>query len=111
MLLMVVELLSCFYSIISCSLVNHVTIISFALLSMPTFASFQELELTNNKPIISNESIIPAAEAEKFPSLTGLKCLNDEIVDIPDFFTRNNREFVLAFHITLKHISILSCNN
>jgi hypothetical protein len=51
------------------------------------------LELTGNKPILSNESIISAAEAEKFPTLAGLNCLNDEVVDIPDFFTRNNREF------------------
>jgi hypothetical protein len=41
---------------------------------------------------MTSESIIPAAEAEKFPTLTGLNCLNDEVVDIPDFFTRNNRE-------------------
>lgn len=52
----------------------------------------QELEKTDNKPILSNETLIPAAEAEKFPTLTGLNCLNDDIVDIPDFFTRNNRE-------------------
>eukprot|EP00804_Cyclotella_cryptica_P022778 CCRYP_005006-RB/>CCRYP_005006-RB protein AED:0.16 eAED:0.16 QI:86/1/1/1/0.75/0.6/5/464/357 len=54
------------------------------------FWALKELSLTDNKPILSNECIIPAAEAEKFPTLTGLHCLNDEIVNIPDFFTRNN---------------------
>lgn len=52
----------------------------------------KELSLTDNKPILSNEAVIPAAEAEPFPSLTGLVNLHGEVVDIPDFFTRNNRE-------------------
>ena len=50
----------------------------------------QELTLTDKKPILSNEAIIPAGEAEKFPSLKELVNLHEEVVDIPDFFTRNN---------------------
>lgn len=48
--------------------------------------------MTDNKPILSNEQIIPAAEAENFPELKELVTLNEEVVDIPDFFTRHNRE-------------------
>jgi hypothetical protein len=55
----------------------------------------KELSLTDNKPILSNKSVIPAVEAEPFPALKGLVNLHEEVVDIPDFFTRNNREFVL----------------
>lgn len=52
----------------------------------------QELRLTDGKPILSNKTVIPAAEAEKFPTLNELNSLNDEVVNIPDFFTRNNRK-------------------
>ena len=52
----------------------------------------QELSLTDNKPILSNGTVIPVAEAETFPTLKGLVNLHEEVVDIPDFFTRNNRE-------------------
>ena len=52
----------------------------------------KELSLTDNKPILSNETVIPAAEAEPFPPLMGLVNLHGDVVDIPDFFTRNNRE-------------------
>ena len=58
----------------------------------PQSPILQELSLTDNKPIISNGTVIPAAEAETFPTLKGLVNLHEEVVDIPDFFTRNNRE-------------------
>eukprot|EP00956_Cyclotella_meneghiniana_P001633 scaffold1804_cov66-Cyclotella_meneghiniana.AAC.9 len=65
----------------------------------------KELELTSNKPILSNETVIPAAEAEKFPTLTGLNCLTDEVVDIPDFFTRDNQSKDATAQCTLVAIS------
>ena len=58
----------------------------------PQSPILQELSLTDNKPIISNGTVIPAAEAETFPTLKGLVNLHEEVVDIPYFFTRNNRE-------------------
>ncbi|KAL3766403.1 hypothetical protein ACHAWO_008067 [Cyclotella atomus] len=72
---------------------------------MGYFWALKELEKTNNKPILSNESIIPAAEAEKFPTLTGLNCLNDEVVDIPDFFNRDNQTKDATAQCTLVAIS------
>jgi len=56
------------------------------------FWAVKELSLTNNKPILCNNEVIPAAEAELFPSLKGLNSLRDDIVDIPEFFVRNNRK-------------------
>ncbi len=63
--------------------------------------------MTNNKPILCNEEIIPAAEAELFPTLKGLNSLKDEIVDIPDFFVRNNRKFPFYIFHTLGLLQIL----
>eukprot|EP00578_Thalassiosira_sp_NH16_P012813 CAMPEP_0181113782 /NCGR_PEP_ID=MMETSP1071-20121207/20529_1 /TAXON_ID=35127 /ORGANISM="Thalassiosira sp., Strain NH16" /LENGTH=352 /DNA_ID=CAMNT_0023197839 /DNA_START=161 /DNA_END=1216 /DNA_ORIENTATION=- len=54
------------------------------------FWAFKELTITDNKPILSNETIIPAAEAEKFPPLNGCISLHDEEVDVPEFFSRDN---------------------
>ncbi|KAL7467841.1 hypothetical protein ACHAXS_012114 [Conticribra weissflogii] len=69
------------------------------------FWAVKELSLTNNKPILCNEEIIPAAEAELFPTLKGLNSLKDEIVDIPDFFVRNNRAKDATAQCTLVAIS------
>ncbi|KAL3764898.1 hypothetical protein ACHAW5_003547 [Stephanodiscus triporus] len=69
------------------------------------FWAFKELSLTDNKPIISNETVIPAAEAETFPTLKELVNLYEEVVDIPDFFTRNNRSKDANSQCTLVAIS------
>ncbi|KAL7550340.1 hypothetical protein ACHAWF_013588 [Thalassiosira exigua] len=69
------------------------------------FWGIKDLDLTNEKPILSNEAIIPATEAETFPSLKGLVNLHDETVDIPDFFTRNNRSKDAHAQCTLVAIS------
>lgn len=47
---------------------------------------------TGEKPIASNEKIIPTDIAQILPPLHGnLKSLEDEEVELPDFITRNNR--------------------
>lgn len=55
------------------------------------FWALKDLSLTDKKPVLSNETLVPAAEAEKFPALKNLVNLQKEAVDIPDFFVRNNR--------------------
>ena len=55
--------------------------------------------MTDKKPILSSETIIPAAEAETFPELKELVNLHEEVVDLPDFFTRHNREWACLFNI------------
>lgn len=55
------------------------------------FWAIKELERTDKKPLLSNDDIIPSYEAQTFPKLSGLTNLLDETVDLPDFFTRNNR--------------------
>ena len=69
------------------------------------FWAFKELTLTNNKPILSNEVVIPANQAEGFPTITGLINLHDEVVDIPHFFTRYNRTADELAQCTLVAIS------
>jgi len=69
------------------------------------FWALKELSLTDKKPILSNETLIPAAEAEKFPSLKECVNLQEEVVDIPDFFTRNNRSKDANVQCTLVAIS------
>mmetsp|Transcript_21405 Transcript_21405/g.44810 ORF Transcript_21405/g.44810 Transcript_21405/m.44810 type:complete len:349 (-) Transcript_21405:87-1133(-) len=69
------------------------------------FWAVKELSLTNNKPILCNNEVIPAAEAELFPSLKGLNSLRDDIVDIPEFFVRNNRSKDATAQCTLVAIS------
>ena len=69
------------------------------------FWAFKELSLTNNKPIFSNEVVIPANQAEVFPTITGLINLHDEVVDIPHFFTRCNRTADELAQCTLVAIS------
>ncbi|KAL7533190.1 hypothetical protein ACHAXR_005094 [Thalassiosira sp. AJA248-18] len=69
------------------------------------FWAFKDLTVTDKKPILSNETLIPAAEAEKFPVLKELVNLHEEVVDIPDFFTRNNRSKDANAQCTLVAIS------
>lgn len=69
------------------------------------FWAIKELSLTNNKSILSNETLVPSAEAEKFPTLKELVNLHDEVVDIPDFFIRNNRSKDVNAQCTLVAIS------
>ena len=61
------------------------------------FWDLKDLKLTNNKPIISNTSLIKKNISKIFPSfgnVTGsnnLVSLDGEIATFPDFFTRQNR--------------------
>jgi ATPase complex subunit ATP10 len=69
------------------------------------FWALKELSLTNNKPILSNDVVIPAVQAEVFPTMTGLINLHNEVVNIPQFFTRYNRTSDELAHCTLVAIS------
>ncbi len=69
------------------------------------FWAIKELASTNKKPILSNDVVIPAAEAEKFPFLGDMVNLKGETASIPDFFTRNNRSKDASAKCTLVAIS------
>lgn len=52
----------------------------------------KDLSDTGEKPILSNEVLIPVDISQVFPPLHGtLKSLTDEEVSLPDFIIRNNR--------------------
>eukprot|EP00978_Attheya_sp_CCMP212_P030258 scaffold110571_cov47-Attheya_sp.AAC.2 len=51
----------------------------------------KDLKDSKNKPILSNETAIPAQDAKLFPSLSDVSTLTGEKVDTPSFFTRNNQ--------------------
>ena len=57
--------------------------------------------MTDKKPILSNETIIPAAEAETFPELKELVNLHEKVVDLPEFFTRHNRECIFMCNTSM----------
>lgn len=69
------------------------------------FWAVKELASTNKKPILSNDAVIPAAEAETFPSLSDVVNLKGERATIPEFFTRNNRSKDASAKCTLVAIS------
>lgn len=73
--------------------------------SLGYFWAIKELASTNKKPIISNNTVIPAAEAEKFPFLGDMVNLKGEAASIPDFFTRSNRSKDASAKCTLVAIS------
>eukprot|EP00985_Skeletonema_marinoi_P019047 scaffold10804_cov129-Skeletonema_marinoi.AAC.2 len=73
--------------------------------SLGYFWAIKELATTNKKPILSNNAVIPAAEAEEFPFLGDLVNLKGEAASIPDFFTRNNRSKDASAKCTLVAIS------
>ena len=52
-----------------------------------------DLTETGNKPTLSNDYLIPARNAQPFPSLlAGVKTLNGERVELPEYFVRKNRK-------------------
>ena len=52
-----------------------------------------DLTETGNKPTLSNDYLIPAHNAQPFPSLlAGVKTLNGERVELPEYFVRKNRK-------------------
>eukprot|EP00536_Pseudo-nitzschia_multiseries_P002899 jgi/Psemu1/301652/fgenesh1_kg.41_\ len=52
------------------------------------FWMVSDLKKTNQKPTLSNETLIPEGEAQLFPTLEGLTTLDDldTVVDLPLFF-------------------------
>lgn len=56
------------------------------------FWMIKDLASTGGKPILSNPHLIPAKNAQTFPSLSGLQTLHNESVELPEFFLRKNRE-------------------
>lgn len=73
--------------------------------SLGYFWAIKELASTNKKPILSNDTVIPAAEAERFPFLGDMVNLKGEAVSVPDFFTRHNRSKDASAKCTLVAIS------
>jgi ATPase complex subunit ATP10 len=62
-----------------------------------------DLRKTNNKPTLSNETLIPEEDSQLFPVLTGVKTLNGEKADLPFYFVDNDK--VKTQKITLVAIS------
>lgn len=50
-----------------------------------------DLRNTNNKPTLSNESLIPEEDAQLFPVLTGLKTLTGQNVELPFHFVETDK--------------------
>uniref|UniRef100_A0A7S1ZNM4 Uncharacterized protein n=2 Tax=Ditylum brightwellii TaxID=49249 RepID=A0A7S1ZNM4_9STRA len=69
------------------------------------FWMMKDLNESNNKPIVTNSTLIPADEAQIFPSLNGCTTLSDEVVDLPNFLIRNNRSKDANAQCTLVTIS------
>ena len=61
--------------------------------ALGNFWMMSDLKKTDNKPILSNEQLIPECDAQLFPSLSGFTVLEDNSpASVPDFFLRNNRK-------------------
>lgn len=73
--------------------------------SLGYFWAIKELASTNKKPILSNDAVIPASEAERFPFLGDMVNLKGEPASVPDFFTRHNRSKDASAKCTLVAIS------
>eukprot|EP00550_Attheya_septentrionalis_P004148 CAMPEP_0198300594 /NCGR_PEP_ID=MMETSP1449-20131203/48797_1 /TAXON_ID=420275 /ORGANISM="Attheya septentrionalis, Strain CCMP2084" /LENGTH=258 /DNA_ID=CAMNT_0044002469 /DNA_START=344 /DNA_END=1120 /DNA_ORIENTATION=+ len=77
----------------------------FADRSLGFFWMIKDLKDSKNKPILSNETAIPAQDAKLFPSLNDVSTLTGEKVDTPSFFTRNNRTKDATAQCTLVAVS------
>eukprot|EP00980_Cylindrotheca_fusiformis_P000291 scaffold66_cov115-Cylindrotheca_fusiformis.AAC.23 len=64
-----------------------------------------DLRNTNNKPTLSNETLIPEEDSQIFPVLTGVKNLNGQKADLPFYFVENNSEDTKQPKVTLVAIS------
>jgi hypothetical protein len=70
------------------------------------FWMIKDLKRSHEKPIVSNETLIPTRLAKPFPLLPGCKSLTGEKVDIgADYITRRNRSGDAAAQCTLVAIS------
>jgi ATPase complex subunit ATP10 len=69
------------------------------------FWMIKDLRKTNDKPVLSNDKLIPESIAKPFPTLNGLKSLAGEKVDIPAHFLRKNRSRDAAAQCTLVAVS------
>jgi ATPase complex subunit ATP10 len=69
------------------------------------FWMIKDLRKTDDKPVLSNDKLIPESIAKPFPSLAGLKSLAGEKVDIPAHFLRKNRSRDAAAQCTLVAVS------
>lgn len=69
------------------------------------FWMMKDLGDSDNKPILANESLIPAELAQEFPPLSNLENLLGEKVGLPEFFLRNNRASDPEAQCTLVAIS------
>jgi hypothetical protein len=70
------------------------------------FWMLKDLQRSQEKPILSNETLIPQRMAKPFPILTKCKSLTGENIDLSvDYFTRKNRSGDAAAQCTLVAIS------
>ena len=71
------------------------------------FWMMTDLKKTHNKPVLSNEHLIPDELAQDFPSLPHWTTVTDETteVHVPEFFLRNNRAKDASAQCTLVAIA------
>jgi ATPase complex subunit ATP10 len=69
------------------------------------FWMIKDLRKTDDKPVLSNDKLIPESLAKSFPVLNGLKSLVGDKVDIPAHFLRKNRSRDAAAQCTLVAVS------
>jgi hypothetical protein len=65
------------------------------------FWMMTDLQKTDKKPTLSNESLISEEEAQVFPVLTGLKTLNKEKADLPFFLVDKQQQHGKSFSFFL----------
>lgn len=53
-----------------------------------------DLKRTENKPTLSNDTVIPEGDAQHFPVLKGLKSLSGNVVDLPFCLMDNDGELL-----------------
>jgi ATPase complex subunit ATP10 len=70
------------------------------------FWMMTDLKRTDNKPVLSNQHLIPEETSQLFPSLSNWTTVQDGTeVDIPHFFVRNNRAKDASAQCTLVAIA------
>lgn len=69
------------------------------------FWNIKDLKRSGDKPIMSNETLIPDNQAKMFPHLSQLESLSGVTVELPDYFLRKNRSKDVSAQCTLVAIS------
>jgi ATPase complex subunit ATP10 len=69
------------------------------------FWQLMDLRRCNEKPILSNETLIPDDIAKVFPTLKRLRSLTGQYINLPDYFLRHSRSDDATLRCTLVCVS------